>query len=215
MAPPVQGTLAKLPTAAKAGIGASVVVVLLFAYWFVFYSDVASKIEGAQRQKKSLRDDLAQQEQAEATYFADRGELALREQRARELNKVLPAESEEDAFLSSVQLASNAAGIDLKAYAPTEEISQSFYAKVPMRLEVSGKFHQIAKFAYELGKVDRIINVENIQLSDPRLVGDEIILRGSCLATAFHALKPKEPRAVPQTTPAPAPAPATSAGGKK
>jgi type IV pilus assembly protein PilO len=204
-------TLGKLPLAAKVGIGAGVVAVLFFAYWFVFYSDVASKIEGAQRQKKSLRDDLAQQEQAEATYFADRGELALREQRARELNKVLPAESQEDAFLSSVQQASNAAGIDLKGYSPTEEIAQSFYAKVPMRLEMSGKFHQIAKFTYELGKVDRIINVENIQLSDPRIVGDEIILRGSCLATAFHALKPKEtPRAPGSPVPA---APAT--GGAK
>jgi type IV pilus assembly protein PilO len=211
MAAPVPSALAKLPTSAKAGIGAGVVAVLLFAYWFVFYSDVASKIEGAQRQKKSLRDELAQQEQAQATYFADRGELALREQRARELNKVLPAESQEDAFLSSVQQASNAAGIDLKAYSPTEEITQSFYAKVPMKLQMSGKFHQIAKFAYELGKVDRIINVENIQLGDPHMVGDEIILNGSCLATAFHALKPKE---APRGPGAPAPAPAATGAAK-
>jgi type IV pilus assembly protein PilO len=200
MATPLQATMAKLPLPAKVGVGAAAVAVLLFAYWFVFYSDVASKIEGAQRQKKSLKDDLASQEQAQASYFADRGELALREQRARELNKVLPAEAQEDAFLSSVQAASNAAGIDLKAYAPTEELVQSFYAKVPMRLEMSGKFHQIAKFAYELGKVDRIINVENIQVADPHVEGDEIILRGSCLATAFHALKPKD---------------ATAAGAKK
>jgi type IV pilus assembly protein PilO len=192
MASPAQSALARLPVAAKLGIGAGVVAVLLFGYWFVFYSDVASKIEGAQRQKKSLRDQLAQQEQAEATYFADRGELALREQRARELNKVLPPDSQEDAFLSSVQQASNAAGIDLKAYSPTDEIAQAYYAKVPMRLEVSGRFQQIAKFTYELGKVDRIINVEDIQLSEPKVIGDEIILRGRCLATAFHALKPKE-----------------------
>jgi type IV pilus assembly protein PilO len=123
---------------------------------------------------------------------------------------VLPAEAQEDAFLSSVQQASNAAGIDLKGYSPTEEVSQSFYAKVPMRLEMSGKFHQIAKFTYELGKVDRIINVENIQLSDPKIVGDEIILRGSCLATAFHALKPKESPRAPGS-----PAPAPAAGGAK
>jgi type IV pilus assembly protein PilO len=217
MASPAQSALAKLPTAAKIGIGVGVVAVLFFGYWFVFYSDVASKIEGAQRQKKSLRDQLAQQEQAEATYFADRGELALREQRARELNKVLPPDSQEDAFLSSVQQASNAAGIDLKAYSPTDEIAQAYYAKVPMRLEMSGRFQQIAKFTYELGKVDRIINVEDIELSEPKLVGDEIILKGRCLATAFHALKPKEaPRApAPAPSPAPSPAPAPAAGGSK
>jgi len=209
MATPAQSFLTKLPLAAKVGIGAAVVAVVFFAYWFVFYSEVAGKIEGAQRQKKALHDQLAQEEQAEATYFADRGELALREQRARELNKVLPPDSEEDAFLSSVQQASNAAGIDLKSYTPSEEVAQPFYAKVPMRLEMSGRFQQIVKFAYELGKVDRIINVENIELSEPKVNGDEIVLHGKCLATAFHALRPKEaPRGAGD-----APAPAT-AGAK-
>jgi type IV pilus assembly protein PilO len=218
MATPGQSFLSRLPTAAKVGIGAGIVAVVFFGYWFIFYSDVASKIEGAQRQKKSLVDQLAQQEQAEATYFADRNELAVREQRARELNKVLPPDSQEDAFLSSVQQASNAAGIDLKAYSPTEEIAQAYYAKVPMRLEMSGRFQQITKFTYELGKVDRIINVEDIELSDPKIIGDEIILKGRCLATAFHATKPKEAPRAPApapAAPAPAAAPPASSGGAK
>jgi type IV pilus assembly protein PilO len=191
MAPPAQSALAKLPLAAKIGAGAALSALVFFVYWFIFYSEVAGKIEGAQQQKKTLNDALAAQQQVQATYFADRGELALREQRARELNKVLPADAEEDAFLSSVQEASNTAGIDLKGYSPKEEVPQAFYAKVPMNLDLTGRFHQIAKFAYELGKVDRIINVENIELSDPAIVGDEVILKGKCLATAFHALKPK------------------------
>jgi type IV pilus assembly protein PilO len=215
MAPPAQSALARLPAAAKVGISAGLVGALLFGYWFVFYSDISSKIQGAERQKKSLRDELVQQQQAEATYFADRGELALREQRSRELNKVLPPNADEDAFLSSVQTASNAAGIDLKGYAPQEEVPQSFYAKIPMRLSIAGKFHQIAKFAYELGKMDRIINVENIELVNPRTVGDEVILEGRCLATAFHANKPKEaPRGTPAIAPQAAPAPKPAGGAK-
>src|SRR5215472_9667825 len=149
MAPPTgQSALARTPRFVK--IGASAVAVLLTAgaYWFIFYSDTAAKIEGAERQKKSLRDELVQQQQAQASYFADRDELALREQRAKELNKLLPPDAEEDAFLSSVQAASNAAGIDLKAFAPQDEQPQTFYAKIPMRLEMGGRFQQIAKFAY-------------------------------------------------------------------
>lgn len=192
MATPAPPLLARLPLTAKVGVGAALVVLVFFSYWFIFYSDVASKIEGAQRQKTKLRDDLAQAQQAQATYFADRGELALREQHARELNKVLPPDAAEDSFLSTVQQASNAAGIDLKAYTPQQEVDQTFFARVPMHLELSGKFHQIAKFAYELSKSERIINVENIELTDPKPVGDEIVLRGRCLATAFHALANKK-----------------------
>jgi type IV pilus assembly protein PilO len=211
MAPPTaQSALSRAPKYARAGAAFAAVLLTSGAYWFVFYSDAAAKIEGAERQQKALRDELVQEQQAEASYFADRDELALREQRGRELNKLLPPDAQEDAFLSSVQQASNAAGIDLKAYAPQEEMSQNFYAKVPMRLEMSGKFHQIAKFAYDLGKVDRIINVEDIELTDPKVVGDEIILRARCLATAFHAIKPKEPKAAASAANQPG---ASKAGG--
>ena len=224
MAPPVNASaLAKLPTWGKFAVGAGLAVLTAGIYWFVFYSDTSAKIEGADRQKKALRDDLAQQQQAEASYFADRDELALREQRARELNKVLPPDADTDAFLSSVQTASNSAGIDLKGYAPLDEVGQTFYSKVPMKLEMSGKFHQIAKFAYELGRSDRIINVENIELNDPKIVGDEVILKGKCLATAFHALKPKDaprgptaPGATPPPgTPPPGTPPTAPPGGAK
>jgi type IV pilus assembly protein PilO len=191
MAPPqAQSVLTKIPLAGKLGIGVGLSLFLLFGYWFVFYSDVASKIEGAQRQKTELKTQYVDQQQAQASYFADRGELALREQHARELNKVLPPDAQEDAFLSTIQTASNAAGIELKGYSPADEVVQTFYSKVPMQLELSGNFHQIAKFAYELGKVERIINVENIVLTDPTVSGDEIVLKGHCLATAFHALLP-------------------------
>ncbi|HEY3819454.1 MAG TPA: type 4a pilus biogenesis protein PilO [Polyangiaceae bacterium] len=195
MAPPAQSALAKVPTWGKYVIGVLAALLTVSAYWFFYYSETSAKIEGAVRQKQALRDKFAQEQQAQSSYFADRDELAVREQRARELNKLLPPDSEEDAFLSSVQSASNAAGIDLKGYAPQEEVAQNFYAKVPMKLEMSGKFQQIAKFAFELGKVDRIINVENIELTEPKLVGDEVILHARCLATAFHAITPKAPRA--------------------
>jgi type IV pilus assembly protein PilO len=211
MAPPAQSVLAKVPNWAKLLIGVVAAGLTAGAYWFFFYSDTAAKIEGMNRQKQELRGEFVQTQQAQASYFADRDELAVREQRARELNKVLPPDSEEDAFLSSVQSASNAAGIDLKGYAPQEEVSQTFYAKVPMKLEMSGKFHQIAKFAFELGKVDRIINVEDIELTDPKIVGDEVVLEARCLATAFHALTAKAAGArggpaAPGAAPAPAPA---------
>jgi type IV pilus assembly protein PilO len=218
MAPPAatgqQLSLARLPAWGKFAVGAVGVALTLGVYWFVFYSDAAAKIEGAKRQKKTLLDDLATQTQAQQSYFSDLDELGRRETRAKELNKVLPPDAQEDAFLSGIQTASNAAGVDLKGYVPVEESVQSFYAKVPMKLEMTGKFHQIAKFAFELGKADRIINVENIELADPHLVGDDVVLKAKCLATAFHAIKPKEtprgpgaPGASGSAAPPPPPAP--------
>jgi len=123
------------------------------------------------------------------------------------LNKALPAETEAPAFLSALQQVANVSGVDLKGWQPMDEQTQNFYAKFPMKLEIGGKFHQIAKFAYEAGRVERIINVENLEMADPKLEGDEMKLKAKCLATTFHAVKPKPPAAGGSAAPAGSAAP--------
>jgi type IV pilus assembly protein PilO len=169
------------------------------------HTEVGTKIDAAKRRKGDLENQLANARQSQASYFQDRDELVMRQQRQRELNKVLPEETEIAAFLSSLQQVSNVSGIDLKGWQPQEEQNQAYFAKVPMRLEISGRFHQLAKFVYEVGKLDRIINMENIELHDPHLEGDDVILKARCLATTFHTTKPK----------APPPQPAAQPGGTK
>jgi type IV pilus assembly protein PilO len=201
-----QSSLAKLPPAAKFGIGFFFVAVIAFGYWLVLYSDVDAKITAATRQQNDLNAELAKQKQAQASYFADKDDLAARQQQQRELVKQLPSETEPASFLSAVQQVSNLSGVDLKAWQPAEEKNEAFYAKVPMKLELGGKFHQIAKFAYEMGKVERIINLENIELTDPKVEGDEIKLKVKCLATSFR-LRAKPAAAARPGAAAPAPAP--------
>jgi type IV pilus assembly protein PilO len=155
-----------------------------------------------------LRSEQGVQEQARKSYFADRDELAAKEAKEKDFNKILPEETEVAGFLSSLQQVSNVAGIDLKGYQPQEEVNQTFFARVPMKLELSGKFHQLTKFMHEMGKTDRIINIENIELSDPTMNGDEVVLKAKCLATTFHLIKAATPVApAPGAPPAPAPAP--------
>jgi type IV pilus assembly protein PilO len=187
-APPTSLNLAKVPLPARIGIGAGAVVLAALTYWVIFYTAVAQKITQTKSQGVQLASDLAAQKQAQASYFADRDELALRQQRQRELNKVLPETTEQAAFLSAIQQVSNVSGINLKAWQPLEERQEAFFAKVPMRLEMTGKFHQVAKFAYEIGKLDRIINVENIQLGTPKKEGEDVIMSARCLATTFHMI---------------------------
>jgi type IV pilus assembly protein PilO len=57
-----------------------------------------------------------------------------------------------------------------------------------MKVELTGKFLQIARFFYNVGQLDRIINMENISMTEPRMVDDEIVLKTEALATAFHVV---------------------------
>ena len=202
-------SLNRLPLAGKIGVGALLVSLLAVTYYVLLHTDVAARIDREKHNTGELEAELSRQKQSQASYFADRDELAMRQQKQRELNKVLPTETEAATFLSAIQAVSNISGIDLKAWTPLEEVPQAFFAKVPMRLQITGRFHQIAKFVYEVGKQDRIINMENLELGDPKVEGDDVVLRASCLATTFHLIKkvaaPAPAASAPGTAPAPAP----------
>src|SRR5262249_35811624 len=111
----------------------------------------------------------------------------------REFNRILPPDTEVAGFLSSIQTVANASGITLNAWQPKDEVTEPFYVRVPMALEINGKFHQVVKFAYELGKLDRITNLENIDIGEVKTAttNDDVNLKVKCLATSFHARKEK------------------------
>lgn len=161
------------------------------SYWMFFYDEISTDIARAQSQNRTLQAELTNQQQARSSFIADRDELALRQQRQREFNKVLPVDAQVANFLSSIQQVSNLASVSLDAWQPLDEVNDSFFSRVPMRLEMTGRFHQILKFAYEIGRNDRIINLENISISDPKPVGEGTVVKAKCLATAFHALPGK------------------------
>lgn len=192
-------SLNRLPLAGKIGVGALLCALLGVTYYVIFHTEVADKIDKEKARTTELEGELSRVRKAQASYFADRDELAMRQQKQRELNKVLPMEAEAAAFLSALQSVSNISGVDLKAWAPMEEVPQTFFAKVPMRLTLSGHYHQLAKFVYEVSKQDRIINVENLDLGEPKTEGEDVTLKATCLATTFHLLKPKEHAAKPGT----------------
>ncbi len=180
--------LAKLPLIARIGVGAGALALVGIAYFVVFYGDIESSIKAEQGREAQLRTDLADARKNEFAYQKDLAELTDRQQRQRELNKVLPTDTEYPAFLSAVQSVANVSGIGLTAWSPQPEVAEQFYSRVPMKVTLVGRYHQVAKFFYGVGQLDRIINMENISLTDPKLQGDDIVVRTEALATAFRSL---------------------------
>ncbi|HWA72503.1 MAG TPA: type 4a pilus biogenesis protein PilO [Polyangiaceae bacterium] len=182
-------SLGRLPVGARIGIGAGLLALVGVAYYVVFYSEVSAKISAAESREMQLRNQLSDARKAEFAFQKDMAELTQRQQRQRELNKVLPTSSEYPAFLSAVQNVANVSGVALTAWSPSTEVPDKFYARIPMKIEVTGRYHQIAKFFYGVGQLDRIINMENISLTDPKIVGEDVMLKVEGLATAFRALE--------------------------
>jgi type IV pilus assembly protein PilO len=183
---PAQGsTLDRLPPIAKAGVGFLFVVLIGLLYFVVFYSDVDNDLSQAQQMERRLKVQLTEAETSREEYQKDADEKTRREQQAREQKKILPDDPETPAFLSTVQDVATVSGINLTSWSPTEEVPMEYYTKVPMKLTLSGKFHQVAKFFYGVGQQDRIINIEDIRIKKTRDASENVDVE--CLATAFRA----------------------------
>jgi len=192
-------SLGRVPMLAKVGIAIGLLGLTAVAYWTVFYADISGRIKSAEAAEKTLQKNLAEARKVEVKYQADLKELNDRELRQRELEKVLPTKTEHPAFLSSLQTVANMTGVTLSAWAPQGEVREKYYARIPMKLTLEGRFHQIAKFFYGVGQVDRIINVENITIDNPQVRDEDVHVKVDALATAFRAVEPqpeepKEPR---------------------
>ena len=74
----------------------------------------------------------------------------------------------------------------MRSFRTQPEEGKEFYVKVPVSLQISGKFHQVAKFFYNVSRLERAVNMENVQLSSPKVEGEDIIFSVSVLATTFR-----------------------------
>jgi type IV pilus assembly protein PilO len=189
---PAQGgsTLDRMPPIAKVGVGFLFAFLIGVLYFVVFYSDVDTDLTNARRSEKGLRSQLAEAEKSREDYQRDADEKTRREQAAREQKKILPDDPEMPAFLATIQDVATVSGVSLTSWSPTEQIPEEFYAKVPMKLTLVGKFHQVVKFFNGVGQQDRIINIEDIRIKKVKLDAEEVEIE--CRATAFRSTRPGE-----------------------
>lgn len=181
--------LSNLSLPGKLAVGGLLLLLPWLVFYVIFYTELETEIQNAENNHQRLTAELAKAERAQRAYQRDLQELGERERNRRELMKVLPETTEYPAFLSTVQNVANLVGIELVAWTPQEEVVEEFYARVPMRLELRGRFHQLAKFFYNIGQSERIINMENIALTSGKQQDDGVLLNATVLATAFHAIE--------------------------
>jgi type IV pilus assembly protein PilO len=193
-AAPAQGgsTLDRLPPIAKVGVGFLFAVLIGLLYFVVFYSDVDSDLNKAKQKERGLRTQLSEAEKSREEYQKDADEKTRREQQAREQKKILPDDPEMPAFLSTLQDVATVSGVNLKSWSPTEEVPEEFYAKVPMKLTLAGKFHQVVKFFHSVGQQDRIINLEDIHIKKATPESEDVEVE--CRATAFRSTRAGDKR---------------------
>jgi type IV pilus assembly protein PilO len=114
--------------------------------------------------------------------------------RLNELKEQLPEEKEISNLLKQVSDICTESGLDMKSWKPgqrTKHRSGIVY-EIPVSVAVTGTYHDFGKFLSNLTKLNRIVNVKNIQIGSPRIVGGSDVLQISFTASTFSAIPESE-----------------------
>jgi type IV pilus assembly protein PilO len=82
------------------------------------------------------------------------------------LLKQLPGKSEMDALLTDINQAGLGRGLQFELFKPAaQETMRDFYAELPITIKVTGTYHDIGSFASDIGKLSRIVTLNDIGLT--------------------------------------------------
>jgi type IV pilus assembly protein PilO len=104
----------------------------------------------------------------------------------------LPNQKEIPSLLTSITNVGKNSGLDFLLFRPKPEQSKDFYSEVPVDIVVSGAFINVANFFVAVGNLPRIVNINNVAVSDIKDAGGRTMMKVNCLATTFRFLEKKE-----------------------
>ena len=183
--------LTKMPVAKKVFFLAFFVVLVGAGFWFNFYSPVLEDLDNLEKKHKTLVRDLSEAEKTKKTYEADRQKRDELSKSSSKQLQMLPTDAEMASFLNNLNSQAELVGLEIMAVKPLDEEPARYYARIPVQLKLRGSFHQISKFFYLVGNLDRIINIEDINLGEGEMDDSGIVLTAEVLATTFRSVQPR------------------------
>ncbi len=180
--------ITKVPLKRKILVLVAVTVVLAAAFWFFYYSPMQTEYSELQETYGRLQRERDDAVRRKATYDKDRKKRDDMKQAYGQQLRALPSEAEISSFLESLNTEAELVGLEIRSVKPRKEEPSKYYSRIPVELSLTGTYHQLAKFFYLVGNLDRIINIENISLQFSRFEESNAILTANVLATTFRAV---------------------------
>jgi type IV pilus assembly protein PilO len=177
--------ISKVPLAQRLLVVALAVVLLVAGNYIVFVSPLEDQIAQFDKQIKDLDNQLVQKRAIARDLTRYRVEVERLKQRLNEALTLLPNEAEIPELLQKIAALVEQSDCVMSVFEPQAEVSQGFYAKIPVKMRISGNYHSIAVFYDKVAKLARIVNINDILLTEPKLINKKVELDAQFTATTF------------------------------
>jgi len=143
-------------------IGLVFALVLGFGIYFFIIEDKLPQLDRERQTEKDLRTTFENKQKKAANYDAYKAQLAQMEQSFGTMLRQLPGETEIPSLIVDISQAGLAAGLQEKLFQPQPEIPKDFYAEKPIKIILSGGYHEIANFVSGVAALPRIVTLHDI-----------------------------------------------------
>ena len=84
------------------------------------------------------------------------------------LLRQLPDKTEIETLLVDISQTAIASGLDIEYFKPEGLAPKEFYAEFPMKIRLTGRYHQFARFVSGVAALPRIVTLQNITIDQPK-----------------------------------------------
>ena len=183
--------LARLPKSARMATVPALMVIVLGVYGYLFFMPARQELAKAEQDRLQLQRKLSEVRAVAANEQAVRDEIAQLEKKLTVALRQLPDSKELPVLLTDVTSLGKNAGLDFRAFRPGQEIRKAFYAEVPIDIEFTGGFHDIATFFDQISRLPRIINITDLEMTIGKESSTTTLLKVEGKATTFRFVEPE------------------------
>jgi len=148
-------------------IAAGVLFGALFVYVYAvyFWMPTAQKIETNSKQVASMESDIFKAKMQKAKYKDLEAKLVSLKEEKEAAQKKLPRERKLPDLLKTVTTLSAKYKVNILTIAPGGNVKGEYFTKVSYSISLTGDYHALGRFLTALGLEERILTMENLNIS--------------------------------------------------
>jgi len=133
-------------------------------FWFII-EDRLPALQRAQDDEEQLQLTFENKQRKAANYDDYKEQLARIEQQFGTMLRQLPGETEIPSLIVDISQTGLAAGLQEKLFIPQPEIPKDFYAEKPIKIRLTGGYHEIGNFVSGIASLPRIVTLHDISIT--------------------------------------------------
>jgi len=156
--------IAEWPLPAKLVVVLVVVALVLGGvYWFVT-RDQLEVLKKDETTEVKLKNEFEEKQAKVVNLEQYEQQIEEMKQSFGAMLRQLPNKTEVAGLLVDVSQTGLGAGLEFGLFQPQSEISREFYAELPIRIEVTGDYHEFGDFVSGLAALPRIVTLHDVEI---------------------------------------------------